>query len=90
LYRIPIVFAFCLVVLGLVSLFTKPKPRELLKGLLWQGKDVFRGDVGLLAPITDEPSADTISGARLPLYKDYRLVALVAILLTAWMFYTFR
>jgi SSS family solute:Na+ symporter len=90
LYRIPIVFVFCVIVLALVSPFTKPKPKESLKGLLWRGKDVFRGDVGLLAPITDQPGADTIGGARLPLYKDYRLVAIVAIVLTAWMFYTFR
>jgi SSS family solute:Na+ symporter len=84
LYRIPIVFVFCLVVIAVVSAFTKPKPLEAIEGLLWNKEEVFRGDAGLLVA-----QGSAVLTKRLPLYKDYRLVAVVVTLLTVAMFCVF-
>jgi SSS family solute:Na+ symporter len=85
LYRIPIVFVFCLVLIAGISAFTKRRPEAEIKDLLWRAEDVFRGDTGLLTYDTQGPTNE-----RLPLYKDYRVITVVVVALTAWMFYTFR
>jgi Na+/proline symporter len=90
LYRIPIVFGFCVAVMVVVSAFTKSRPYESIKNLLWRPEDVFRADTGLLVSATDAAAAETVTTQRLPLYKDYRLVAVIATVLTAVMFYVFR
>lgn len=85
LYRIPLVFAFSLAMLALLSAFTRPKPYEAIQDLLWRGSEVFRSDRQLLAG-----GADGKTAGRAAFYMDYRVVAVVVTLLTAMMFYIFR
>ncbi len=68
----------------IVSLFTKTKEPALLKGLIWTRQDTLTFGIELLRR-RDAEYAGTPGGrvGRLPVWKDYRLMAFLSLLLMA-------
>ena len=90
-YWLLIAVPACSFVFVLVSLFTKPKEAALLEGLIWTRKDSMALGTHLLQRRDEEaPGAAVVPDGRLALWRDYRLVGLVALLLMAGVIWFFR
>ena len=79
---LPIAVATLALVMITVSLLTRPKEPALLEGLIWTPRDTLTFGAHLLERLDVETGKGTLLwGGHLPIWRDYRLVGIVVLVL---------
>ena len=87
---LPIAVAGSLLVMIVVSLYTKPKEPTLLEGLIWSAEDTLMFGSHLMRRRDQEGIGSAVGASRLYIWKDYRVVGSVALVLMVAMVWYFR
>ena len=90
-YWLPAAVAISVLVMIAVSWCTRPKDSAALEGLIWARQDTLAFGSHLFRPrYQDSEEGTTATEQRLPLWKDYRLVGALALIILAVLMWVFR
>jgi len=81
-YWLPVAVGIAVLIMIIVSLATRPKPREALQNLIWSRQDTMTMGLHLFTRPGDDPSpSPPHSKEKWSLWADYRIIGVTALIL---------